>query len=102
MSVIGKSTKCNALNLSYWTGRRDTAQNFLIVKLMPFYSRSDYNIENEFLTTKTKIENLLDDKLLEMFEQILIRPVWRNANTLMKTNLLTKIERGKNSSMFSP
>ena len=31
-------------------------------ELMPFYSLSDYNIENEFLTTKRKFENVLDNK----------------------------------------
>ena len=36
-------------------------------ELMPFYSLSDYNIENEFLTTKRKFENLLDNKQFEMF-----------------------------------
>ena len=34
---------------------------------MPFYSLSDYNIENEFLITKRKFENLLDNKQFEMF-----------------------------------
>ena len=37
------------------------------VELMPFYSLSDYNIENEFLTTKRKFENILDNKQFEMF-----------------------------------
>ena len=36
-------------------------------ELMPFYSLSDYNIENEFLTTKRKFDNLLDNKQFEMF-----------------------------------
>ena len=32
-------------------------------ELMPFYSLSDYNIENEFLTSKRKFENILDSSL---------------------------------------
>ena len=36
-------------------------------ELMPFYSLSDYSIENKFLTTKTKFENLLDNKQFDMF-----------------------------------
>ena len=36
-------------------------------ELIPFYSLSDYNNENEFWTTKRKFENLLDNKQFEMF-----------------------------------
>ena len=36
-------------------------------ELKPFYSQSDYDIENEFLTTNRKFDNLLDNKQFEMF-----------------------------------
>ena len=35
--------------------------------LINTYSLSDYNIEIEFLTTKKKFENILDNKQFEMF-----------------------------------
>ena len=76
---------------------------------MPFYSLWDYDIENESLTTKRKFESLLDKKQFEIFlkentyEQI-FNPtcVTPYQYWLIKMNLLTKIEREKNCSMFSP
>ena len=63
--VLARPTKFYfTVTVSIHTGE-EVDVNF--AELMPFYSLSDYNIGNEFLTTKRKFENLLDNKQFEMF-----------------------------------
>ena len=34
-------------------------------EILPFHSLNDYNVENEFLSTRRKFVNLMDDKKFE-------------------------------------
>ena len=118
--LFWKPTKRNAWNLTYWTAWSSPkcllycrchigeGVNQIFAELITFYSLTDKYVENELLTTKRKIQNILDNKQFEnclkgnKYEQILIRAAWRHVNTLMKTNLLKKDRMDKNSSVSSP
>ena len=36
-------------------------------EIMPFYSLTDFNVENEFISTKRKLENLMNNEKFENF-----------------------------------
>ena len=36
-------------------------------EIMPFYSLTDFNVENEFISTKRKFENLMNNEKFENF-----------------------------------
>ena len=36
-------------------------------EIMPFYSLTDFNVENEFISTKRKLENLMNNENFENF-----------------------------------